>query len=134
MPKKTAYLSRGQRILNAIFGTMIRLGMIPRAHLMSVPGRKSGKMQTIPLYVLHHDGQRWLVAGYAGSDWVKNVRAAGWCEFLFRHRHGSYSIVHIRLCNNIPSGMCFISALRTLLIKGLSTCAAWPTRRATQAT
>jgi len=39
-------------------------------------------MQTIPLYVLHHEGQRWLVAGFAGSDWVKNLRAAGWCKFL----------------------------------------------------
>ena len=82
MPEKASYLPRGQRMLNAIFGTMIRLGVIPGAHLMSVPGRKSGKMQTIPLYVLRHEGQRWLVAGYAGSDWVKNVRVAGWCEFI----------------------------------------------------
>ncbi len=82
MPKKASYLPRGQRMLNAIFGTMIRFGMIPGAHLMSVPGRKSGKMQTIPLYVLRHEGQRWLVAGYAGSDWVKNLRVAGWCEFF----------------------------------------------------
>jgi deazaflavin-dependent oxidoreductase (nitroreductase family) len=82
MPKKASYLPRGQRVINAIFGTMIRLGMIPRANLMSVPGRKSGKMQTIPLYVLRHERQRWLVAGYAGSDWVKNLRAAGWCEFF----------------------------------------------------
>jgi hypothetical protein len=85
MAKKASYLPRGQRTMNAIFGTMIRLGLIPGAHLMSVPGRKSGKMQTIPLFVLRHEGQRWLVAGYAGSDWVKNVRAAGWCE-LFHDR------------------------------------------------
>ncbi len=85
MPKKASYLPRGQRVMNAIFGTMVRIGMIPGAHLMSVPGRKSGKMQTIPLFVLRHEGQRWLVAGYAGSDWVKNVRAAGWCE-LFHDR------------------------------------------------
>ena|SRR5579859_4276810 len=82
MPKKVSYLPRGQRLMNTIFGTMIRLGLIPGAHLMSVPGRKSGKMQTIPLFVLHHEEQRWLVAGYAGSDWVKNLRAAGWCEFF----------------------------------------------------
>lgn len=85
MPKKASYLPRGQRLMNAIFATMVRLGMIPGAHLMSVPGRKSGKMRTTPLYVLRHEEQRWLVAGYAGSDWVKNVRAAGWCE-LFHDR------------------------------------------------
>ena len=82
MSKKASYLPRGQRVFNAIFGTMVRLGMISGAHLMSVPGRKSGKIQTIPLYVLRHEGQRWLVAGYAGSDWVKNVRAEGGCELI----------------------------------------------------
>lgn len=82
MSKKVSYLPRGQRLMNAIFATMIRLGLIPGAHLMSVTGRKSGKMQTIPLFVLRYEGQRWLVAGYARSDWVKNLRAAGWCEFF----------------------------------------------------
>jgi hypothetical protein len=85
MPKKASYLPRGQRVMNVIFATMVRLGVIPRAHLMSVPGRKSGKIQTIPMFVLRHEGQRWLVAGFAGSDWVKNLRATGWCE-LFHDR------------------------------------------------
>jgi deazaflavin-dependent oxidoreductase (nitroreductase family) len=56
--------------------------MIPGAHLLSVPGRKSGKMRTTPIYVLRYEGERWLVAGYACSDWVKNIRAAGWCRFI----------------------------------------------------
>lgn len=82
MKKRASYLPRGQRTLNAVFGTMVRLGMIPGAHLLSVPGRKTGKMRTTPIYVLRYEGERWLVAGYAGSDWVKNVRAAGWCRFI----------------------------------------------------
>ncbi len=93
MPKKVSYLPPGQRLMNTIFGTMIRLGLIPGAHLMSVPGRKSGKMQTIPLYVLRHEGQRWLVAGYAGSDWVKNLRAAGWCEFFHDRKKERVEVV-----------------------------------------
>jgi deazaflavin-dependent oxidoreductase (nitroreductase family) len=80
--KRASYLPGGQRILNAAFGTMVRLGMIPGAHLLSVPGRKSGMMRTTPIYVLRYEGQRWLVAGYAGSDWVKNIRAAGWCRLI----------------------------------------------------
>jgi hypothetical protein len=82
MKKGASYLLRGQCTLNAVFGTMVRLGMIPGAHLLSVPGRKTGKMRTTPIYVLRYEGERWLVAGYAGSDWVKNVRAAGWCRFI----------------------------------------------------
>lgn len=85
MAKKVSYLPRGQRLMNTIFGTMVRLGVIPGAHLMSVPGRKSGKIQTIPLFVLRYEDQRWLVAGVAKSDWVKNVRVSGWCE-LFHDR------------------------------------------------
>ena len=95
MPKKASYLPRGQRTFNVIFATMVRLGMIPGAHLMSVPGRKSGKMQTIPLFVLHHDGQRWLVAGFAFSDWVKNIRAAGWCELFHDRKRERVQVVEV---------------------------------------
>jgi hypothetical protein len=84
MSKKASYLPRGQRLMNALFVTLVRLGWIP-GHIIRVPGRKSGEMQTIPLYVLRYQGQRWLVAGYAQSDWVKNVRAAGWCELFHDH-------------------------------------------------
>jgi hypothetical protein len=95
MSKKAAYLPRGQRVMNAIFGTMVRLGMIPGAHLLSVPGRKSGKMQTIPVYVLRYEGQRWLVAGYAESDWVKNVRTAGWCTFFHDRREERVRVIEV---------------------------------------
>jgi hypothetical protein len=60
------------------------MGWIP-GHIMRVPGRKSGKMQTIPLYVLRSQGRCWLVAGCAQSDWVKHVLAGGWCELFHDH-------------------------------------------------
>lgn len=95
MTKKDSYLPRGQRMMNRIFATMVRLGMIPGAHLMSVPGRKSGKMQTIPLYVLRYEGQRWLVAGFAQSDWVKNLRAAGWCRLFHDRKEERVQVVEV---------------------------------------
>ena len=52
-------------------------GMGP-VHLLSVPGRKSGALRSTPVSVLEYDGKRWLVAGFAGADWVKNMRASGW--------------------------------------------------------
>jgi hypothetical protein len=63
---------------------------------MSVPGRKSGKLQTIPLYVLRHEGQRWLVAGYAGSDWVKNVRTAGWCKLFHDRKMERVEVIEVQ--------------------------------------
>jgi deazaflavin-dependent oxidoreductase (nitroreductase family) len=52
-------------------------GMGP-VHLLSVPGRKSGALRSTPVSVLEYDGKRWLVAGFAGADRVKNIRASGW--------------------------------------------------------
>lgn len=47
-------------------------------YLLSVPGRVSGELRATPVSPLNYEGQRWLVAGIAGADWVKNIRAAGW--------------------------------------------------------
>ena len=93
--KRASYLPRDQQILNAVFGMMVRLGIIPGAHLLSVPGRKSGNMRTTPIYVLRYEGERWLVAGYAGSDWVKNVRAAGWCMFIHDRTEERVGVIEV---------------------------------------
>jgi deazaflavin-dependent oxidoreductase (nitroreductase family) len=47
-------------------------------HLLSVPGRTSGKLRATPVSPLNFEGGRWLVAGIAEADWVKNLRVAGW--------------------------------------------------------
>src|SRR5438132_10122846 len=46
-------------------------------HLLTVVGRRSGKAQTTPVSPVTHYGDRWLVAGWADADWVKNLRASG---------------------------------------------------------
>jgi hypothetical protein len=76
VPKKASYLPKGQKLIDSIYITIVRLGLLPGAYLIKVTGRKSGKIYTVPLFVLHSRGERWLVAGFAQSDWVKNVRAA----------------------------------------------------------
>ena len=35
-------------------------------------------MQTTPVSPVEHAGHRYIVAGFANADWVKNARAAGW--------------------------------------------------------
>ena len=52
--------------------------VIGTMRLLSVPGRKSGKMRTTPISPLTVDGQRYIVGGLESSDWIKNARAAGW--------------------------------------------------------
>lgn len=35
-------------------------------------------MRATPVAVVNAGGERFIVAGYESSDWVKNARAAGW--------------------------------------------------------
>ena len=46
-------------------------------HLLTVAGRRTGNPQTTPVSPVQYDGERWLIAGWADADWVKNLRASG---------------------------------------------------------
>jgi deazaflavin-dependent oxidoreductase (nitroreductase family) len=72
-------LPRWLRVPNPVIVALQRLGLaIGTMRLLSVPGRKSGRLRTTPVSPLTVDGWRYIVAGHEGFDWVKNVRAAGW--------------------------------------------------------
>lgn len=47
------------------------------AYVLTVPGRKSGKPRHTPMTPFEFDGGLYTVAGYPGSDWASNARAAG---------------------------------------------------------
>ena len=47
------------------------------AMVLTVPGRKTGKPRRTPMTPFEHDGGLYTVAGYPGSDWAANARAAG---------------------------------------------------------
>jgi deazaflavin-dependent oxidoreductase (nitroreductase family) len=64
--------------VNPVNTFLLRRGVGPAPqHLLTVVGRKSGAPRTTPVAVIVVEGQRYLVAGFDGSDWVKNARAAG---------------------------------------------------------
>ena len=80
-PIKPYRRSAWRRGLNAVVRPLARLGLTgPRTHLLTVPGRKSGRLWSTPVSIVRHDGERWLVAPYGDRSWVKNARAAGWVE------------------------------------------------------
>jgi len=95
MTNTASYLPRGQRFLNTIFTRMVLMGMIPGAHLIRVPGRKSGVMHTTPIFVLKYEGHRWLVSGFGQSDWVKNLSAAGWCILIHDRLEERVTVIEI---------------------------------------
>jgi deazaflavin-dependent oxidoreductase (nitroreductase family) len=42
---------------------------------LTVQGRRSGRPHTIPVAVLNHDGERYLISYRGESDWVLDLRA-----------------------------------------------------------
>jgi deazaflavin-dependent oxidoreductase (nitroreductase family) len=45
--------------------------------VLTVPGRKSGKLRSTPVTPMIVDGRRYVVGGLPGADWTANVRAVG---------------------------------------------------------
>lgn len=67
-----------RRVLNRVMRLWIRLGLPPgKYHMLTVKGRRSGRLHSTPVSVMVIEGQRWLVAPYEPKDWVKNARVAG---------------------------------------------------------
>ena len=67
-----------RRLGNSLIRPLARLGLAGRrTHVLTVPGRKTGRPQSTPVQLVFLDGQRWLVAPYGEGDWVKNARVAG---------------------------------------------------------
>jgi deazaflavin-dependent oxidoreductase (nitroreductase family) len=64
--------------MNKVMMAVQKLG-IPTgpAMVLTVPGRKSGRPRSTPMTPFEHDGGLYTVAGYPGSDWAANARAAG---------------------------------------------------------
>jgi deazaflavin-dependent oxidoreductase (nitroreductase family) len=70
-----------RRVLNALVRPLARLGLTrPRTHLLTVPGRETGRPWSTPVSIVRNGDARWLVAPYGERNWVKNARAAGWVE------------------------------------------------------
>lgn len=75
------------KLLNRLNQALLARGIGPREqHVLSIPGRTSGIPRSTAVAVLEFNGDRYIVAGYAGADWVKNARHASAAE-LHRGRH-----------------------------------------------
>ena len=71
-------LPRWLKPVNCVIMALNRLGLtLGTQHIISIPGRKSGKLRSTPVSLLTINGQRYVVTGFE-TDWVKNARASGW--------------------------------------------------------
>ena len=92
-----------RRALNAIVRPLARLGLTgPRTHLLTVPGRQTGKLWSTPVSIVEDRGERWLVAPYGDRNWVKNARAAGWVELRRGRRHEQLGVAELSPAAAVP--------------------------------
>jgi hypothetical protein len=67
------WLKLANRIIVALYGLGWAFGTW---YVLTIPGRKTGKLRSTPVSVLVIDGQRYIVT--FETNWVKNARVAGW--------------------------------------------------------
>lgn len=70
----TGSMRRGTAMLKTMLGLGLPLGPLV---ILSVRGRKTGKVYSTPVAVVGQNGTRWLVAAFGEVSWVHNLRAAG---------------------------------------------------------
>jgi hypothetical protein len=81
MPENaSSYLRPGaiDRIFGRALTLLVRIGLV-RGHfyVLEVPGRRSGRIISLPVDPLDLEGQRYLVCARGNSNWVRNARTAG---------------------------------------------------------
>ena len=74
MTKLPWWLKPANKVVIALNRAGLALGS---QHILSVPGRKTGRLYPTPVSILTVDGDRYVCTAYA-TEWVKNARIAGW--------------------------------------------------------
>jgi deazaflavin-dependent oxidoreductase (nitroreductase family) len=67
-----------RRLTNVVVRGLLRTPLAPpHTYLLSVRGRRTGRVYSTPVWLIERPGDRWLVAPYGEVSWVKNARAQG---------------------------------------------------------
>jgi deazaflavin-dependent oxidoreductase (nitroreductase family) len=100
---RTYRLGIGSRLINRIFATLTGLGLgASYRSILTVRGRKSGRIYSTPVDVMEVGGDRWLVASYGLVNWVHNVRASGEATLSRGDRSQTYRVVEATPDEAVP--------------------------------
>jgi deazaflavin-dependent oxidoreductase (nitroreductase family) len=83
---------------NKVFIGMSRLGLSFGGEspvVLTVSGRKSGTPRSTPVTPMTVDGKRYVVGGFPGADWVRNVRAASEVTLSRGRKHERVRMVEL---------------------------------------
>jgi deazaflavin-dependent oxidoreductase (nitroreductase family) len=110
---KTYRRHLGTRLINAWFRALTKLGIgASYRHIITVPGRKTGRLHSTPVDVIEVGGHRWLVAGYGPANWVLNTRASGEVTLSRGGRSEAYKVEEASAEDAIPVLRKYIGEIR----------------------
>ena len=67
-----------RNVFNRIVAGLTAAGLSVRgSRVLEVRGRKTGQLRRVPVNLLQHNGELYLVAPRGETEWVRNVRADG---------------------------------------------------------
>jgi deazaflavin-dependent oxidoreductase (nitroreductase family) len=77
-----------KRAVNAVFSALARRGRGQSfTFVLTTRGRTSGQPRSNPVDVMEEGQERWLVAPYGVTNWVRNVRVSGGATLSRAGRH-----------------------------------------------
>jgi deazaflavin-dependent oxidoreductase (nitroreductase family) len=84
------------RAFNTFLQLLTKLGVsVYGSRVLAVRGRKSGEWRTVPVNLLIHQGERYLVAPRGETEWVRNIRAAGGGELWLGRTREAIHVVEL---------------------------------------
>ena len=95
----TRYVRPGwftQHVFNPTIALLTRAGLsVWGSRELRVRGRVSGEWRSVPVNLLTHDGQRYLVAPRGQTQWVRNLRVAKTGELRVGKRVEAFSATEV---------------------------------------
>ncbi len=95
----TPMMWMGTTLLKVLLWAGVSMGSLT---LLSVRGRKSGKLYTTPVALVQQDNERWLVAAFGEVNWVRNLRAAGSARLICGRRTEEIGVVELEMSKAAP--------------------------------
>jgi deazaflavin-dependent oxidoreductase (nitroreductase family) len=101
--RETFHMTSSMRIGSTMLTALLRAGLpLGSLTLLSVRGRKSGKISTIPVALVEQDGTSFLVAAFGEVSWVRNLRVTGQAQLTRRRRTEAIGVVELEAREAAP--------------------------------
>lgn len=95
---------RGELWANRAVAWLTRHGLsLFGSRVLAVPGRTTGRVQQVPVNLLHSDGHRYLVAIRGNTQWARNVRAAGGAQLRVGRRVEQVRLRELPVAERVPA-------------------------------